>query len=160
VEFKENEKMYDKFNMICFRNKSRILIQARQELIFGDLGLDTNLSYYQDGTKLNDRSKMLKGDNWIEYRSVLSGGSPKYPDVQIKFFVIYTSMNKLIKFEKVDLIGYDEDMDDWLLTAIDYKTDCGVTICEVEHVGKTTFWIDTYQVLKDDCELKEWMWFF
>jgi hypothetical protein len=68
-------------------------------------------------------------------------------------------MNKLIKFEKVDLIGYDKNMNDWLLTDIDYKTDCEVTVCEVEPEGKETFWINTFQVLKDDCEMKEWMWF-
>jgi hypothetical protein len=52
-------------------------------------------------------------------------------------------------------------MDDWLMTAFDYYTDCKVTILEVEVEWKgCSFWRKTYQSLKHDCGMFEWMNFF
>jgi hypothetical protein len=94
---------------------------------------------------------------------MLKGGKPdvQFKDVMIEFFVIYTSMKKLISMEKVDLIGYDENMNDWLMTAIDYDTDCEVTVLEVEKEGKgNNFWGDAYKWLKHDKEIAIWTRFF
>jgi hypothetical protein len=160
MEFKKNRTVNGKFRIIYLRNKSKILVQTEDDILFEELKPDMNMAYYQNKIRLNAESKLIKGDNWLDCRSILIGGGPKYQDVQIEFFVIYTSMDKLIKFEKVDLIGFDEDMDEWLMTAIDYRTDYKVTICEAGTVEGQSFWIDAYKLLKNDCELQEWMYFF
>jgi hypothetical protein len=142
------------------KSKSKILIQTECDILFENLKLDEKMVYYLNNVKLNTGSKLFKRDNWLDNRSILIGGGPKYQDVQIEFFVIYTSMEKLIKFEKVDLIGLDNNMDEWLMTAIDYRTDCKITVCEVGAAEDQEFWINAYEKLKNDCELCEWMYFF
>jgi hypothetical protein len=47
---------------------------------------------------------LFKGNNWITYKSILKGGKPEFQDVMVELYVIYTSMDKFISFEKVDLI--------------------------------------------------------
>jgi hypothetical protein len=112
---------------------------------------------------LTENSYLSKGDNWLTYKSVLMGGEMKlkFQNVMIEFFVIYTSMDKLILFEKVDLIGLSDVMNIWLLTAIDYKTDCDATVLEVEKEDKgNSFWRDAYRTLKHDNEIIDRMNFF
>jgi hypothetical protein len=82
----------------------------------------------------------------------------QFTGTQIEFFIIYTSMEKLISLEKVDLIGLDKDMGKWLMTVIDYYTDCKVSRLEVQSVGD--FWSRTYKKMKNCDEITDWIKFF
>jgi hypothetical protein len=57
--------------------------------------------------------------------------------VRIRFYVIYTSMDKMISMEA------------WLKTAIGYYTECNVEILDVEQDGRgKSFWSDVYEEMK------------
>jgi hypothetical protein len=103
-----------------------------------ELNLNCNFKYFRKGRILDDEEYLPKGNSWINYRCVLKGGRSdvRFPNIQVEFFVIYTSMEKLISLEKVDLIGLDNKMDEWLMKAIDYDTSCKVSILEVESKGE------------------------
>jgi hypothetical protein len=115
-----------------FPNKSLVLIQAKCDLLFEDIDLDPRMNYYRNDKKLTIGNLITKGDNWISYRSKLLGGGPEFEKVMIKFYVIYSSMNRMLSMEKVDLIDLSNDIEDWLMTDIGYHLDYRVEILEGE----------------------------
>jgi hypothetical protein len=67
-------------NKVNFQSKSIMLLQLIDDVYFEELNLDPNMRYYQGDRKLEKESMLLKGDNWISYRSVLLGGGRKFKD--------------------------------------------------------------------------------
>jgi hypothetical protein len=66
----------------------------------------------------------------------------------------------MIAMKKVDLIGLDNEMEDWLMTAIGYHSDYKVEILEAEQVGRgKSFWSNVYEELKGDQEVSAWLYF-
>jgi hypothetical protein len=144
--------------MKVFQNKSLINIFVEEGLNFGELHLNENYNYYRNGKILSNSDTLEEGNNWLSFRCKLRGGKPgtRFKEVQIELYVIYTSMEKLISLGKVDLIGLDAEMYKWLMTAIDYDTDCKVSILEVENKGED-FWDKIYKKFKRCDEIVDWM---
>jgi hypothetical protein len=150
------------FNIIYFENKSLILFQADEDMLFKDLKLNQGLIYYRNDKKMIDDSIIIRGNNWLSYRSKLVVGHVvENYNVQIKFYVIYTSMSRMISMGKVDLIGLDDEMDAWLRTAIGYQTDCNVEILDVDqrNLGHS-FGEKVYEAMNANQEVYQWLHFF
>jgi hypothetical protein len=139
-----------KINLQVFQNKSLMNLFVQENMKFGVLHLNQNYNYFKDGKLLKDEDILGTGNNWFSFRCRLPGGDPnvKFPTTQVELYVIYTSMDKLISLEKLDLIGLSSGMEEFVMMAIDYKTSCQVKILEV--VGREKeFWNKNYKRAKD-----------